>query len=106
VMPGIVRTELGAGMAEARGVKSVTAEEVADEVVSALKYPRFDVFVPRSAGPLIQLSGALPRRPREAIARALKADRVAVDANRAARAAYEERAANSAPAAENERTVA
>jgi NAD(P)-dependent dehydrogenase (short-subunit alcohol dehydrogenase family) len=104
VMPGIVRTELSTGLAEARGVKSVSPEEVAAEVVSALKYPRFDVFVPRSTGPLVQVASALPRRAREAITRAVKADRALLDTNRAARVAYEERAANSGPAGEHERT--
>src|SRR4051812_10947073 len=72
VMPSIVRTELTAGLVEARGVKSVAAEDVAAEIVSALKVPRFDVFIPRSTGPLVALGAALPRRAREGLARALK----------------------------------
>jgi NAD(P)-dependent dehydrogenase (short-subunit alcohol dehydrogenase family) len=103
VMPGIVRTELSAGLADARGVKSVTADEVAAEVIGALKVPRFDVFVPRSAGPLIKLGAALPRRWREGLARALKADAALLQTDRSARQAYEARAAASAPAAEHER---
>src|SRR5918999_540287 len=67
VMPGIVRTELSTGLVETRGVKSITPEEVAREIVAALKVPRFDVFVPRSTGPLVHLTSALPRRVREAI---------------------------------------
>jgi NAD(P)-dependent dehydrogenase (short-subunit alcohol dehydrogenase family) len=105
VMPGIVRTELSAGLHEARGVKSVSVEEVAKEVVSALKVPRFDVFVPRSTGAIVAVTSALPRRLREAIGRAIKADRVAVGTDGAMRTAYEVRAANSAPAAEHERTT-
>jgi NAD(P)-dependent dehydrogenase (short-subunit alcohol dehydrogenase family) len=103
VMPGIVRTELATGLAEARGVKSVTAEDVADEVVGALKLPRFDVFVPRSTGPLVKLGAALPRRWREGLAKLLKADDALLQTDRAARQAYEARAAASAPAAEHER---
>ena len=38
--------------------------------------PRFDVYVPRSVGPLSQFSSLLPRRGREGMARALKADKV------------------------------
>jgi NAD(P)-dependent dehydrogenase (short-subunit alcohol dehydrogenase family) len=106
VMPGIVRTELATGLAEARGVKSVSPEEVAAEVVSALKYPRFDVFVPRSTGPLIKLGSALPRRAYEAVSRAFKADQALLKTDREARAAYEARAAASAPAAEREHTAA
>jgi NAD(P)-dependent dehydrogenase (short-subunit alcohol dehydrogenase family) len=100
VMPGIVNTELTAGMTEARGVKNLTPEQVAAEIVSALKIPRFDVYVPRSTGPLLMLASVLPRRAREALARVMKADQVAVAVDTGKRAAYEARAAASAPAAE------
>ena len=100
VMPGIVNTELTAGMTEARGVKNLTPEQVAAEIVSALKIPRFDVYVPRSTGPLLMLASVLPRRAREALARAMKADQVAVAVDTGKRTAYEARAAASAPAAE------
>jgi len=103
VMPGIVRTELATGLAEARGVKSLSAEEVAGEIVAVLRVPRFDVFLPKSTGPLMALAAAVPRRAREAIARALKADEALLKTDRSARAAYEARAAASAPAAEHER---
>ncbi len=102
VMPSIVRTELTTGLVEARGVKSVAPEDVAMEIVSALKKPRFDVFIPRSTGTLVAVGAALPRRAREAIARALKADQALLKTDRSARAAYEARAAASAPAAEHE----
>jgi hypothetical protein len=68
--------------------------------VGALKAPRFDVFVPRSTGPLLKFAAILPRRAREALAHAMKADQVAASADRSQRAAYEARAAASAPAAE------
>jgi NAD(P)-dependent dehydrogenase (short-subunit alcohol dehydrogenase family) len=100
VMPGIVRTELSAGLKDARGVKTLAPEDVAAEIVSALEIPRFDVFVPRSTGPLIAITGALPRRLRDGIARALGADDTAGKADRSVRAAYEARAARSVPAAE------
>ena len=103
VMPSIVRTELTTGLVEARGIKSVSPEDVATDVVMALKKPRFDVFVPRSTGPLVAIGSALPRRAREAFVRALKADEALLKTDRAAREAYEARAAASAPAAEHER---
>jgi NAD(P)-dependent dehydrogenase (short-subunit alcohol dehydrogenase family) len=103
VMPGIVRTELASGLVETRGFKISTAEEVAELVVEALEFPRFDVFVPRSIGPTWAAMQIVPRRAREAIARALKIDRALLDADRDARAAYEARAAASAPAADRER---
>ena len=105
VMPSIVRTELAAGLADSR-VKAVEVDEVAREVLSALRRPRFDVFVPRSNGPLVQLTSPLPRRAREAIGRWLKADQALLRTDRSARAAYEARAAASAPAADEERSAA
>jgi NAD(P)-dependent dehydrogenase (short-subunit alcohol dehydrogenase family) len=100
VMPGIVRTELSIGLVETPAFKSVTPEEVADAIVDALKFARFDVYVPKSIGPTLALTNLMPRRGREAIGRALKLDRALRDADRGARAAYEARAAASAPATE------
>jgi NAD(P)-dependent dehydrogenase (short-subunit alcohol dehydrogenase family) len=100
VMPGLVNTELTSGMQEARGVKNLRPEEVAAEVLGALEVPRFDVFVPRSTGPLLKFAGILPRRGREAMARVMRADQVAVKVDRSKRAAYESRVAASAPTAD------
>jgi NAD(P)-dependent dehydrogenase (short-subunit alcohol dehydrogenase family) len=100
VMPGIVRTELASGLGEAKMFKSVRPEDVADAIVSTLRKPRFDVFVPRSLGTMGKLTRLLPRRAGEALARALKADRLlASAAHSPARAQYEARAAESAPGA-------
>jgi len=104
VMPGIVRTELATGLGQARGVKTVTPEAVAADVVAALEVPRFDVFVPRSGGALVQLGAIMPRRLRERIARLIHADQALLQTDRAARAGYEARAAGSAPAADEERS--
>jgi hypothetical protein len=101
VMPGIVKTELSTGLVETPAFKSSTPEEVADAVVDALKFARFDVFVPKSIGATLAVVGVLPRRVREAIGRALKTDRALLDVDRGARAAYEARAAASAPATES-----
>jgi NAD(P)-dependent dehydrogenase (short-subunit alcohol dehydrogenase family) len=99
VMPGIVNTELTDGMKEAR-IKNLRPEQVADEIVRALEFPRFDVFVPRETAALLILGALLPRRAREWMVRWLGADDVASRADQAKRAAYEARAAHSAPAAE------
>jgi NADP-dependent 3-hydroxy acid dehydrogenase YdfG len=100
VMPGIVNTELAAGLQPARGVKNVNPEDVADAIVQALRFPRFDVFVPKSIGPINSVLGLLPRAGREAFARALKADKVLAEADPTARRAYELRAAQSEPGLE------
>ncbi len=101
VMPGIVNTELAAGLKDARFVKKVTPEQVADAIVGALERPYFDVFVPKATAYITQFMAMFPRSVREAISRFLKADRVLIDAAHGAdRAAYERRAAESTPAAE------
>ena len=100
VMPNFVNTELSTGMGEVPAFKNSSVEDVADAVVDALRFPRFDVFVPRSIGPTWAVVNLLPRRAREALGRALKIDRALMQADHGARAAYEARAAASAPAAE------
>ena len=99
VMPGFARTELASGVPDLRGVKRVTPEEIAAATVDALKVPRFDVWIPRRLGPLIAFGAVLPRSWREWVSRAMNSDRVASTDPRA-RAAYEARAAESAPAVE------
>jgi short-subunit dehydrogenase len=105
VMPGIVRTELAAGLHDSKAVKSVSPEEVAAEVLGALRKPRFDVFVPRSSGALIGSTNFVPRRVREGIARALGSDDALLKTDRAQRREYEARAAASAPAAEDREQI-
>ncbi len=100
VMPNIVKTELSAGLVETPAFKNSSVEDVADAVVDALKFPHFDVFVPKAIGPTWALMNLVPRRARDAVGRALKIDRALLDADRGARVAYEARAAASAPAAE------
>jgi NAD(P)-dependent dehydrogenase (short-subunit alcohol dehydrogenase family) len=97
VMPALVNTELTSGVKAGRGVEKTEPEDVANEIVDALKVPRFDVFVPRSVGRINKFMGFLPRAGREAIARLLDADKVMVQADMAGRRAYEERVAHSEP---------
>jgi NADP-dependent 3-hydroxy acid dehydrogenase YdfG len=99
VMPGVVNTELATGLKEARGVKNANPEDVAAEIVSALKSPRFDVYVPRHIGGINKTLNLLPRGTREGIARGLKVDQVLANADSRKRLAYEGRASQSAPAA-------
>ena len=100
-MPALVNTELASGLPSARGVKNVNPEDVAGEIVDALKSPRFDVYVPRSIGPINKVMGLLPRSGREGVARALKADKVLSTPDAQKRLAYETRASHSAPELEN-----
>jgi NADP-dependent 3-hydroxy acid dehydrogenase YdfG len=106
VMPAIVNTELAAGLKEARGVKNLEPEQVADAIVNALESPRFDVWVPRSTQFIATAMSVVPRRGREALGRLLKADKVLAEADPAQRVAYEDRAAHSEPGLEPEEVSA
>ncbi|MEA2383391.1 MAG: hypothetical protein QOH72_3362 [Solirubrobacteraceae bacterium] len=100
VMPVVVDTELASGVGTPRGVPKIKPEDVAAAIVDVLRRPRFDVYVPRSIGPLTALAGVLPRRVRELALRAIGADRVLWRVDDAARRDYEVRATHSEPALE------
>jgi NADP-dependent 3-hydroxy acid dehydrogenase YdfG len=97
VMPAVVNTELGSGLQQARGVKTLEPEEVADEIADALETGRFEVWVPRSTKAISTVMNLVPRRGREVLAKALNADKILAEPDRAARATYEDRAARSDP---------
>lgn len=91
VMPVVVHTELGSGLPETRGFKPVEPEDVANAIVDALEFGRFEVFVPKSMSRMVRINALMPRRVVEAIGRALKGDQVLANPDHAARAAYEAR---------------
>jgi NADP-dependent 3-hydroxy acid dehydrogenase YdfG len=93
VMPAVVNTELGSGLPDTRAVKKIEPEDVADAIVDALEYPKFDVWVPKVSAGIFKVMTLLPRSGREWVARTLKADKVLAEPDAAQRAAYEERAA-------------
>jgi NAD(P)-dependent dehydrogenase (short-subunit alcohol dehydrogenase family) len=99
VMPGFASTELAAGVPDLRFVPRVTPEQIADATVDAIKTGRFDVWVPRRLAVIITSAAVAPRPLREWVSRAMNSSKV-VAADRRARAAYEARAAASAPHAE------
>lgn len=97
VMPGVVNTELGAGLPRARFVGHIEPAIVADAIVAALRSPRFEVYVPRRIGPLTKAGAAVPTTARDAFGRLMALDRVLARPDREARREYEQRAARSAP---------
>jgi NADP-dependent 3-hydroxy acid dehydrogenase YdfG len=105
VMPVVVDTELASGVRTARGVPKVKPDDVAAAIVEVLRRPRFDVYVPRSIGPLTALAGVLPRRVRELALRTIGADQVLWRVDGSARRDYELRAAGSEPALEAPRSA-
>jgi len=100
VMPGVVNTELGAGLPQARFIGHIEAPMVADAIVAVLRAPRFEVYVPRRIGPLTKLGAAVPTVVRDGFARLLALDRVLGRPDAAARRSYEQRAARAAGDAE------
>jgi NADP-dependent 3-hydroxy acid dehydrogenase YdfG len=100
VMPFVVNTELGSGLGEARGLKSLQPSDVADAIVDALQHATVDVWVPKSSKRTNALGTILPRTLSEGMARALKADRVLAGADANVRRNYELRASQSEPGLE------
>jgi NAD(P)-dependent dehydrogenase (short-subunit alcohol dehydrogenase family) len=93
VMPTVVHTELGSGLAETRSFKAVEPEDVAAAIVDALQRNRYQVFVPKSMGSILRPKGMLPIRVVDAIGRLFKSDKVLAKADLERRAAYEARVA-------------
>ena len=91
VLPTVVQTELAAGVPAARGVKPVTADDVAKVIEAAVRRPRPELWVPRWAQGVTKATQLLPHRLQQAMAHAFKADSVLADADPVARAAYEAR---------------
>jgi short-subunit dehydrogenase len=100
VMPAIVNTELGEGLTKPRGQKQIQPSDVADATVEALQSGRFEVWVPRENHGSYTITGLIPRRGREALTRAIKADRPLWDIDTSKRRAYDLRAAKSEPGLE------
>jgi short-subunit dehydrogenase len=99
VMPAFVNTELAAGTTELRGVKRLAPEDVGEAIVEALQTGRFEVFVPKSLKGLVFSTALSPRSFAEWMSRKIGGQAL-LQADKGARAAYEQRAAQSTPAAE------
>jgi NAD(P)-dependent dehydrogenase (short-subunit alcohol dehydrogenase family) len=91
VMPMGVNTELYSGIEPPRGFKTPEPEDVANAIVEALQTGRYEVYVPKSVGPLFRLQALLPRRVSDALARVLGTDEMMASSNQIARAAYDQR---------------
>ncbi|MBC9733242.1 SDR family oxidoreductase [Nocardioides marmotae] len=96
VLPTVVQTELAAGVSQARGVKAVTADDVAKVIEQAVRSPKPEMWVPRWSQAIYKVGSVMPRRLMDAMAHLTHADTVLSTADTAARAAYEERARRSA----------
>jgi short-subunit dehydrogenase len=100
VMPYVVKTELGSGLGQARGLSELEPREVAEAILDALRFGTVEVWVPKRSRRTNQLVTLLPRRASEAMGRVMKADRVLAGADSDLRRGYELRASRSEPGLE------
>jgi short-subunit dehydrogenase len=99
VMPGIVRTELSAGLAPDSGLlKATSPATVARAVAGCVARPRHTVHVPAATAAGITLMQFVPLRVRRALERVSGMENIALHAAGSARSAYEDRVARSRPA--------
>lgn len=92
VMPGVVRTELTAGVPDPRGLKAVQPEDIAEAIVEAIQSGRYEVYVPRLLSAAYKVSRLLPLRATDALMKALKGDTAFVQAiDSPERLAYQQR---------------
>ncbi|HEV2815056.1 MAG TPA: SDR family NAD(P)-dependent oxidoreductase [Solirubrobacteraceae bacterium] len=92
VQPAQVDTAMLDGQARPRALPVVTADDVAEAVLIALRRRRFEVWVPGSQAATAKLAALLPRRAREALMRAIGVTRIAGDTDLEARREYHDRA--------------
>jgi NAD(P)-dependent dehydrogenase (short-subunit alcohol dehydrogenase family) len=92
VMPAIIATEMADGLAPARGVRPVPPQAVGEAIAAAVAAGRgVDVYVPSYVGAINTAIAILPHRVQQAIRRAMRADDVLMNIDRAARAGYNSR---------------
>lgn len=95
VGPGIVKTELAAGLQDMRGMRGVTPETVAAAIVLGVKRKRHAIFAPGAVGVAAHIYGALPYSLRSLLFRLTKIDRLGPQIDQATRKEYEARVAAS-----------
>ncbi|MHB8693941.1 MAG: SDR family NAD(P)-dependent oxidoreductase [Solirubrobacteraceae bacterium] len=92
VAPGVISTEMTAGVKDIPGLRTVTPDEVAATIIDVLERPRFAAFIPRSIGPMALTFSAIPFGLRHRLARLSRTDTLMLEADTEARAGYEARA--------------
>ncbi|APE17010.1 hypothetical protein BOH72_18950 [Mycobacterium sp. WY10] len=91
VYPGMVRTELSAGLSDHWLLRTCAPEVVADAIVHAVQRGRRSVYVPRRLGPLTAVYGLLPARARVVAMGLLGADHRMLDGDGDVRRSYDSR---------------
>ncbi len=91
VMPGIIKTEMITGFAQALAGREIEPDAVGEAIVKAMASGRSEVFVPAELSALAKISLALPAPAADGLRRLLGADKVMMAADRGARAEIERR---------------
>lgn len=92
ILPPFTKTELIAGTKSGGAIKPVEPEDIAEAVVKTLRKPKTHVSVPAPLRFTAQAAQMLGPRGRRWLNKKLGLDRVFLDFDNAARAAYEQRA--------------
>jgi len=79
VLPSFTDSAMTDGIRGVRGFRNLTPERVAGRVADAVERPRPKVYVPRSAGVVLQLQRLLPAAAVDALMRPLRLDRIFVE---------------------------
>jgi short-subunit dehydrogenase len=93
IAPAVIKSEMSKGLKDVRGVRAVEPSEVAAGIIDVLKFPRFAVFVPKSIGVMSMSFSAVPYRIRHLLTRISRTDLLLLNADKNARADYEQRVA-------------
>ncbi|ORV95931.1 SDR family oxidoreductase [Mycobacterium kyorinense] len=100
VLPGIVHTELSAGLqlpAVVEKFGSVEPDDIAHAVVHAVQRNKALTYAPGRLGRVLRASNAIPERPRRALHRWMHTDRLYLNVDQATRDAYHARANTTPP---------
>ena len=95
ILPGVVHTELSAGIRLPRAVEnfvSVEPEDIAAAVVAAARSHRALSYVPRRLQFLLRTALFTPERPRRFLGRVTRTERVFLEMDQATRDSYHARA--------------
>ncbi len=93
VLPSFVNTDLTAGTTGVTGIGNVEPQDVAEAIVRTVRSsrPRAKVYVPRSAGAILQAGVLMPESVQRLLARVFRTDTVMLEYDPEARRAYHDR---------------
>ncbi len=88
VMPSLANTDLAMGMTAGRFVDLIEPEDIAEAIVEAIKYPKFDVYVPKKIGPLMKLTSIMPRGAQDVVGKIFQTDKIGTEIDSGKRSDY------------------